>query len=226
MRRALLTLGTLLAAACSGARPAADSAAVRVDSAAPAAAAPAVPDTAGATSPTDTSRMTPGPPAGRPAPSANPTPSSTGSDTAGRPRLTPRPPHPVPRPMPRGEDTTPGIRPGGGAQASDQAALDRLMREARALAHAEGCTAADQCAVLPLGERACGGPEDYVVYCPRSTDVAALKAKAAELARAQKAFNAKYQLVSTCEFRQPPTATIVGGACRASRASGAPAVPR
>jgi hypothetical protein len=128
--------------------------------------------------------------------------------------------------MPRGEDSTPGIRPGGGSQASDQVALDRLMREAKALAHAEGCTAADQCAVLPLGERACGGPEDYVVYCPRSTDVAALKAKAAELARAQKAFNAKYQLVSTCEFRQPPTATLVGGACRGSRASGAPAVPR
>jgi hypothetical protein len=128
--------------------------------------------------------------------------------------------------MPRGQDTTPGLRPTGGSQASDQAVLDRLMREAKALAHAEGCTTADQCAVLPLGERACGGPEDYVVYCPRSTDVAALKAKAGELGRAQKAFNAKYQLVSTCELRQPPTATIAGGACRASRASGAPAVPR
>jgi hypothetical protein len=244
MRRALLslgtlgtvgTVGTLVAAGCTTARSGADSAAARPDTAAatpplPPTPAPAALDSPAATPSADSVRRAPAPTAAPEAPPRKSTAPSTRSapstpatqDSTTRPRLTP---HPVPHRMPDA-DTTPEIQPTGGTQDADQAVVDRLMREAKALAHVDGCSAAGECAVQPLGARACGGPEDYVVYCPRSTDVAALKRKAAQLEREQKAFNAKYQIMSTCIFRQPPHATVVGGACRAASGGGAAAVPR
>jgi hypothetical protein len=114
--------------------------------------------------------------------------------------------------MPRGDSTEPRLSAGD----TDEAMIERLRREAKALAHVAGCTAADQCALLPLGQRACGGPEEYIAYCPRTTDVPALKRKADELARAERAYNTKNGLASSCEMRQPPTVTLVGGSCRAA----------
>jgi hypothetical protein len=133
--------------------------------------------------------------------------------------MRPRPPHPVRHPMP-GKDTTPMLQPpAGDSQAQDRAAIDQLLRDTKALAHTGGCASADQCAVLPIGARACGGPEDYVVYCPRTTDVAALERKASELDSAEKAFNAKYHIVSTCILKEPPRVTRAGGSCRAAPAT-------
>lgn len=152
-------------------------------------------------------------------------PNGSAARDSGRRPLRPRPPHPVPRPMPR-SDSAGAIAPRGGDQASDQAVIDRLKAEAKALAHVDGCTAASQCAVQALGERACGGADEYVVYCPRSTDVAALRRKADTLARAARAFNAKYEIASTCEYRVAPAPQLVGGSCRAASAGGKAAVPR
>jgi hypothetical protein len=191
----------LAASACSASSPAADSTkgVPAVDSAAPE-------TTPAATTPA-------------PATPRESTPESAAESTPGRPGLTPRRPHPVPRPMPPQQ--------GAAAQDVDQAALDRLTREVKALARADGCTAANQCRTLPIGARPCGGPEEFVVYCPRTTDVAALERKAAELERAQKAFNEKSGLMSTCEMRMPPRVVHVGGACRAANVGlpNTPAVP-
>jgi len=92
-------------------------------------------------------------------------------------------------------------------------ALQRLEREARALAKVEGCDQADQCRTAPLGSRPCGGPRAYLVYCPLRTDSAALFRKLEELARAEEAYNRKGGMISTCELRMPPTVDAVGGRC-------------
>ena len=210
--RARWTLVGLAAACMREAPPPADTATTTPP---PASSAPAVSDTVPATR-RDSARDSIG---------VSPTRDSAaavGSDSGRRP-LRPRPPHPVPRPMPRG-DSEPRLS-AGGDQAADRAALDRLKAEARALAHVTGCTSSGQCAVQALGERACGGPEEYVVYCPRSTDVAALARKADELARASRAFNAKYQIVSTCEYRVAPVPALVGGSCRAASSDGRATLP-
>jgi hypothetical protein len=99
--------------------------------------------------------------------------------------------------------------------ASDEDRIARLDREARALANAEGCTSADQCRAAPVGERACGGPRTYVVYCARTTDSTALYRKLAELRQAESEFNRKNNIGSTCEFRSPPEIGLVGGSCAA-----------
>jgi hypothetical protein len=111
------------------------------------------------------------------------------------------------RPGAAPRDTPPG------APAAGDGAVRRLEREARALATVEGCGQADQCRTAPLGSRPCGGPRAYLVYCPLKTDSAALFRKLEELARAEEAYNRKAGMVSTCEFRMPPTVDAVGGRC-------------
>jgi hypothetical protein len=99
---------------------------------------------------------------------------------------------------------------------SDSARVMRLEREARGLASAAGCTTSDQCRTAPVGDRPCGGPRTYIVYCARSTDSVALNRKLAELIAAERELNRKTGAMSTCEFRTPPPVALVSGSCRAA----------
>ena len=103
-----------------------------------------------------------------------------------------------------------------GAGESDTARIARLEREARALAHAEGCESSAGCRTAPVGHRACGGPREYLVYCAATTDSAALFRALDALARAEAEHQRKEGLVSTCEFRMPPNVSASGGRCVAS----------
>lgn len=100
-------------------------------------------------------------------------------------------------------------------QRADAARLERLEQEARALAKPDGCPEGSQCGVVPVGEKACGGPRYWLPYCPISTDVAALRAKIEELRTAEAAFNRKYGIISDCLFVSQPPVTSAGGTCRA-----------
>jgi hypothetical protein len=121
-----------------------------------------------------------------------------------------------------------GGAPGGGdravAAAPDAATLTRLEAEARALADPSGCGEGGACATAPVGSRPCGGPREYVVYCPATTDSAALFRALETLARAEEAYNREHELVSTCEFRMPPETVVENGVCRAV-AAGVEAAP-
>lgn len=109
-----------------------------------------------------------------------------------------------------------------GSQLGDRAAIDQMKVDAKAIAKTGGCATAAQCAAIGLGERPCGGPSEYIVYCPLTTDTAALRRKVADVARAEREFNQKYGLASTCEFRMPPRLESSGGTCRAAPANSVP----
>ncbi|MDQ6633360.1 MAG: hypothetical protein M3Z10_01240 [Gemmatimonadota bacterium] len=96
----------------------------------------------------------------------------------------------------------------------DRPRLVRLEQEARALAKTEGCTSASACRTAPVGWRGCGGPRTYLVYCAMATDTIALFGKLKELEEAEKAYNARSGMMSTCEFRMPPGTKLVGRSCR------------
>lgn len=100
--------------------------------------------------------------------------------------------------------------PGAG---SGEPAFD-LMTQINELAKTTGCASASDCQTLPVGRKACGGPRTYVVFCSKSTNVAALKAKIAELDRVELA--ASKNTVSDCMMVTQPRVTLSGGACRAS----------
>ncbi|MDQ3950357.1 MAG: hypothetical protein M3282_08415 [Gemmatimonadota bacterium] len=101
-------------------------------------------------------------------------------------------------------------------QESTQEQVQRLEREARALARADGCQSSGDCRAAPVGDRPCGGPRTYVVYCARTTDSVALFRKLDELTRAEREYNRQQGLMSTCEFRMPPGVVASGGSCRAA----------
>jgi hypothetical protein len=106
-------------------------------------------------------------------------------------------------------------KPQAPAAEQDSARVARLEREARALAKTDGCGSLDQCRAAPVGERPCGGPREYLVYCARTTDTSALNRKLAELRQAEMELNRKSGAMSTCEFRTPPGLARSGGTCRA-----------
>jgi hypothetical protein len=118
------------------------------------------------------------------------------------------PRQPATPPAQEGRSTTP--------QESAQERVQRLEREARALARAEGCQADGDCRAAPVGDRPCGGPRTYIVYCARTTDSVALYRKLDELAKAERAYNTEQGLASTCEFRMPPSVAVSGRSCRAA----------
>jgi hypothetical protein len=97
---------------------------------------------------------------------------------------------------------------------AEQARLSRLEHEARELAKTDGCSSVEACRTAPVGWRSCGGPRTYLVYCAASTDTLALFRKLAELEKAERAYNLRSGMMSTCEFRMPPTVKLQGGRCR------------
>jgi hypothetical protein len=102
-----------------------------------------------------------------------------------------------------------------GDQKTDWAQIVALEDQAKALVKIDGCTSAGECRTAAVGSRACGGPRYYLVYCSRTTDSAALFRKLDAVAAAEREYNAKYQLVSTCEFRMPPKVALSGASCQA-----------
>jgi hypothetical protein len=108
---------------------------------------------------------------------------------------------------------SPGANSGvAGTQDSDWAAIVKIEDEAKTIAKISGC-ASSECRSAAVGSRACGGPRYYIPYCAKTTDSVALFRKLDEVAKAEQAYNKKYNLASTCEFRMPPTVEAVGGSC-------------
>lgn len=120
--------------------------------------------------------------------------------------------------------SSPGVitaGPGGdkfvftGDQKADWAQIVALENQAKALVKTEGCSSAAQCRTAPVGSRGCGGPRYYLVYCSQTTDSAALFQKLDAVSRAEHEYNTRYKVVSTCEFRMPPSVALIGGSCQA-----------
>jgi hypothetical protein len=107
-------------------------------------------------------------------------------------------------------DTSSAVR----SQPGDlQAEVARLERRLRDLAIPSGCDSAGQCKTAPIGERACGGPREYVLYCPLTSNEPELLAVVDSLKQAEMRHNQATGAVSTCEYRLPPNAAVVGGRC-------------
>lgn len=113
-------------------------------------------------------------------------------------------------PSPGNSASNGGLTP---AQQTDWNKIEQLEAQAKTLVKVEGCASAGECRTAPVGSRGCGGPRYYIPYCSKSTDSAALFAKLAEVAKAEQAYNKKYEVISTCEFRTPPMVDLSNGSC-------------
>lgn len=97
---------------------------------------------------------------------------------------------------------------------ADSMHVSALESEARVIAKVAGCKANSECRNAPVGVKACGGPRYYLPYCAATTDTAALFAKLDEVASAERAYNKKYNVVSTCQMMLPSRPHFERGACR------------
>ena len=116
----------------------------------------------------------------------------------------------------RSEDPPALDQPPAQNVAVSEARVRELEQQARALAKADGCDRADQCAAAPLGAKACGGPRTYLVYCKATTDEAALLRTLDELKRTEEEYNRTAGIVSDCALAMPPEVRLEGRSCTAA----------
>lgn len=97
-------------------------------------------------------------------------------------------------------------------QARRAAAMDRLtdaVGDARA-------TDVAACRALAVGAKACGGPTAYVVFSSTATAPATAERLAGDVSSLDRAANAQFGLVSTCEMLMEPSVALDAGRCVAA----------
>ena len=99
--------------------------------------------------------------------------------------------------------------------ASGANALDDIRR----LIGSASCSDSSQCRTLPVGARACGGPQEYLPWSTLKTDERALTS-VAERYKAERQSQIKSSgEMSTCRFMPDPGAVCVAGACQLGAAA-------
>lgn len=84
----------------------------------------------------------------------------------------------------------------------------------RALAGDAACSDSAQCRTLPLGARACGGPEAYMAYSTAKGSEAQLRSLAERYQAERRAANKASGMMSTCQFMPDPGAVCQAGRCQ------------
>lgn len=99
---------------------------------------------------------------------------------------------------------------GSAPAATDSAGL---LHQIQAQAADLACDTSQQCHALPVGAKACGGPESYLPWSSKRQDGSALRELAARHAALRRADNAKSGMLSNCLALPEPGASCQAGRC-------------
>jgi len=116
--------------------------------------------------------------------------------------------------------TTPPPASGASAPARDSETLHQRIREGVADA---ACTSNAQCRTLPIGHKACGGPEGYLVWSSAGTSEGVLRGLVDQYNQARKRDVQQSGRVSDCSMLADPGARCDAGRC-VPAGRGSPAV--
>ncbi len=105
------------------------------------------------------------------------------------------------------------------APSNDAAAGQDSLARLRAAIGSAACTDNGQCRSLPVGARACGGPEAYLAYSTAGGKEAELRAMAEQHQKERQAANARSGMMSTCRFMPDPGAVCSAGTCQLGTAN-------
>jgi len=75
------------------------------------------------------------------------------------------------------------------------------------------CEAASDCVAIPMGDRACGGPNYYTFTSKLNPSLTAVMETAALVTKAEKEMNTNFSLFSICSVERPPDLTCVENTC-------------
>ena len=96
----------------------------------------------------------------------------------------------------------------------DLAELSALLQEMRTLLGSPTAEHPNECRLVPVGEKACGGPERFLLY---STSGVRDEEKLLQLANEHRLlsakFNEKYDIISDCQVVTRPALTVRMGMC-------------
>jgi hypothetical protein len=88
-----------------------------------------------------------------------------------------------------------------------------LLAQMKAEIGDAACDAPAQCRSMPVGAKACGGPEGYLAWSTQRTDEKRLQALADQHAAARKDENARSGMLSNCMMEPNPGATCEAAKC-------------
>lgn len=78
------------------------------------------------------------------------------------------------------------------------------------------CTTSADCATVPVGARACGGPGGYAVYATKSSNAQQIKSLATVTAKLERQFNEENGVISICSIVAEPTVQCNENKCVAA----------
>lgn len=104
---------------------------------------------------------------------------------------------------------------GGGTDANAQAELIKLRKEIQRLAGDGRCNNVVQCRALALGKRACGGPDEYIIFSSMTGKADLLAAKAFEYTFLQEELLRGKPETGPCEIILEPKLQCFQQRCRA-----------
>lgn len=98
-------------------------------------------------------------------------------------------------------------------RAAAPAATTDLLQQLRAEIGGAACDTAQQCKTIPVGHKACGGPETYLAWSSKASDGAKLRSLADAYGAKRKSENVASGMVSNCMAVMDPGATCNAGRC-------------
>ena len=93
--------------------------------------------------------------------------------------------------------------------------LGRTFEQIEKLSANLSCNDTEQCAWLPVGHQACGGPAGHQLYSTAIGDdaVSELRALGERSTELHRQINLAESAISTCDMRQPPPLMCDEGSC-------------
>jgi len=88
-----------------------------------------------------------------------------------------------------------------------------LKEQLKAMINTESCKSVNDCALVEIGHRPCGGPEEYQAYSKLSTDEDKLLSLAKKYQSKQKAYQKQKSIVGICNVIEKPALACQKNMC-------------
>lgn len=92
-------------------------------------------------------------------------------------------------------------------QEDDLAKLQELKTEITTLAESTTCEESDDWNFTPIGNKACGGPKEFIAYS-KNIEVSKFLNLVQQYTKAEKAYNQKWGIASDCSVPAQPSAVV------------------
>lgn len=91
--------------------------------------------------------------------------------------------------------------------------LNKAKNNLKVLTENISCDNTEQCHILAVGSRACGGPSSYITYSSKFADTAQVQKIAKQITSLEREYNAKNSMMSICQHLIQPVAQCVANKC-------------